>query len=218
VVRECRTADVNTTGMSAMSTAAANQNLFESISTSSQLLSYNPHELLSDGQVRQELVAPSKFTTEIVSYDNTVPSSADFRIGGLGRSRGRKAKFQQHRIRGLYDDPDVMVDDADEIGSTTSARRNGSVVFCPRKDTGSEGGWLCYVVDSADNIRRACALRTVVVSCSVCVASRCHFYSCQDLSTALEGVGCNLTPGIMLEHPCTYVVGNRRQRWALLGI
>lgn len=30
----------------------------------------------------------------------------DFRMGGLGRSRGRKAVFDMQKVRGMYDDCD----------------------------------------------------------------------------------------------------------------
>jgi NAD(P)-dependent dehydrogenase (short-subunit alcohol dehydrogenase family) len=194
-----------------MSTASMNETLLESVSMNSPLLTYGEHIAMieSKDDIDNEPAPPvepnkifakeNKITSDIVSYGSASASSSDFRIGGLGRSRGRKAKFQQNRIRGLYDDPDTE-EGGDVENDAMKARKEGVVVFCPRKDAGPEGGWLCFVVDSVDQQRRACALRTVI-----------------DLSSALEGVGMKLTPGMGLEYPCTYVLGTRRQRWALLG-
>jgi hypothetical protein len=77
-------------------------------------------------------------------------------MGGLGRSRGRKAKFQANNVIGLYEDPDfevgidieVDIDDGeteqndgqkrrDSQGSNKAIRRRGTVHFTAR-----EVSWL----------------------------------------------------------------------------
>jgi hypothetical protein len=80
-------------------------------------------------------------------------------------------------------------------------RRDGIVCLSPR--SGGDGGFLCYVQDIADNQRRACALRTLV-----------------DIQGALSGLGidtnCESAVGT-IRHACTYVIGARKQKWAMLG-
>ena len=141
-----------------------------------------PHQQKQNKQ-KQKQKFKVESHSEVMIYDNENSSnhSIDFRMGGLGRSRGRKATFSASRIRGLYDDPDVVEgsnddDDDDDTNNNTlilnqqpksiqKSRRAGKVIFQPRHDAGEGGGWLCYVVDDIDLIKRACALRTVLVRC-----------------------------------------------------
>lgn len=99
-----------------------------------------------------------------------------FRMGGIGRSRGRKGVFDRSKVRGMYDEPDMAWDevgpdglvvrkaDGQGQGQPTAARREGEVHFAPREIGAAESGWLCFVRDAEDGTLRACALRTVVVS------------------------------------------------------
>ena len=80
-------------------------------------------------------------------------------------------------------------------------RRDGIVCLSPR--LGGDGGFLCYVQDVADDQRRACALRTLV-----------------DIQGALSGLGIdsNCEAAVdTIRHACTYVIGARKQKWAMLG-
>ena len=94
--------------------------------------------------------------------------------------------------------------DSQEQGST-KVRRDGIVCLSPRPggDGGGGGGFLCYVQDVADSQLRACALRTLV-----------------DIQGALSGLGiatdCATAEGT-IRHACTYVIGARKQKWAMLG-
>lgn len=164
-----------------------------------------------------------------------VCQGSETRAGGIGRSRGRKSTFKVGRIRGLYDEVDTdLIGGEGGAGTAGDVRRKGTVCFCPRASglqeptlllestnvadnnaaptpaalSGSEkheihaGHWLCYVKDEEDGKLRACALRTIV-----------------DLAGALE----NLNRPLLLHdpagynYPCTYMIGGRRQKWALLG-
>lgn len=184
--------------MFALSTQAALLNLAESLEESIKvpLLSANETPITAAAALHltdiDETTAGSSSNSNNIKQHQVVPyprnksqssraaseaaessSCEDFRMGGLGRSRG-KAKFNVNRIRGLYeDDPSDMID-CENAGDesqgingndvTSSVRRRGTVVFMPRGD--SESGWLCYVRDSIDSTLRACSFRTFVVSFS----------------------------------------------------
>ena len=54
---------------------------------------------------------------DIMPTSSLVPTSCsgdDYRMGGLGRSRGRRAVFNINKVRGMYDDVD---EDADSCAS-----------------------------------------------------------------------------------------------------
>ena len=143
--------------------------------------------------------------------------------GGIGRSRGRKAKFQMSRIRGMYDsvegEEEEEQQDGDGEGGNKACRKRGVIYFTPRegaamaqRDTldasdaadfnaAHAGLWLCYVTDDEDGQSRACAHRTVV-----------------DMAGSLENLNHPLLlDGASREYPCTYVIGPRKQHWAYLG-
>lgn len=136
-------------------------------------------------------------------------------MGGLGRSRGRKAPFDARKVRGMYDDiyddkegqeGDPSEEESNRLTLHGSVRREGVVHLLPRAAASpGESGWLCFVQDRDDGTLRACALRTLV-----------------DLQGALAGLGIDAaakppSDGDAIRHPCTYVAGSRRQKWALLG-
>ncbi len=195
---------MNTSGMQALSTGAALTSLMDSLweNTHSipQLLdSIGSTSLLenefgmdnsSTENINLSLLAPHRHSpntndNQIVSTSSA--SSGDFRMGGLGRSRGRQAQFQMSRVRGMYDDADVddvqddeheavgnvgdVSDESQSVSTTTrkgdmiGTRRRGTVVFVPRPCAGGEGGWLCFVEDAEIvSTRRAWALRTIMVA------------------------------------------------------
>lgn len=170
-----------------------------------------------------------------------VSRESKFRAGGLGKSRGRRSTFKVGRIRGLYDEVDTDVIDEQGEAAGGDVRRSGVVYFVPRATvlrdltasntgghhststscqeinetaevspaiSGSEkhevhaGQWLCYVKDNKDGLLRACALRTIV-----------------DLAGALENINrpLQLHNSSGYNFPCFYMIGGRKQKWALLG-
>ena len=166
-----------------------------------------------------------------------VPVVSEHRINaGIGRSRGRKAKFQTSRVRGMYDSVEEEEEEEAEAaeedeeqegggdGAATGAekrskggtcRKRGTLHLVPREgaslsqhdvaeadlNAAHAGLWLCYVTDDEDGKSRACAHRTVV-----------------DMAGSLENLGRPLAlDGGSKEYPCTYIIGQRRQHWALLG-
>ena len=140
-------------------------------------------------------------TNNIISIRNNNNINKDFREGGLGRSRNRKSTFSKDRIRGMYDhieDDYNDDDDGDDGDKSVIVRKPGKVILIPRKT--NELGYLCYVLDDNDNAKRACPKRTVV-----------------DLLGVFDGLGIDVSLGKLIEYPCTYVIGMRKQKWALFS-
>ena len=128
---------------------------------------------------------------ELLIEDSSVPSLSVVRKKQTNASR-TEFIFDRRKVRGMYDDVTV----ADTLGI---ARRAGTVYLVPRGGS-SEGGWIGFVVDDSDGTKRACSQRTVEV-----------------VRQALVKMDKEPVPGEMVQQPCTYVIGERQQRWAFLG-
>ena len=125
--------------------------------------------------------ANSKSIEELIVSNKSV----DFRMGGIGRSRGRKSLFKIDKIRGLYDQLDIDNDNEESLSresdialsSNTSilVRRCGLIYFQSKIDMEIDdnnnnnnnndeynNNWICFVKDNETHELRACALRTVV--------------------------------------------------------
>ena len=214
VVRECRSSDVNSKGLVALTTSTALLNLMESaylnqtnefllengtpsaeflISTCNTISAHENNNsgfldgtnlediadfenlTLLDSQQQEkskDFLETSKVTRVKLQSNNksnrkskAKKSSAqahhhsepeDFRMGGLGRSRGRKAPFRPDAVIGMYDDPEFELEEETSLARFTEAdgvedddvlvdseklttvRRKGTVFFQTREGTKAE--------------------------------------------------------------------------------
>jgi len=183
-MREARDANVNSNGIHALTTQSNIMTLIEANSSSdndnSKLIEMMIGSLnisggnnlltnMSNSSLLTDKSNGTSIVTKNIANDdndlknntntNTKSDTRDFREGGLGRSRNRKGTFKKDRIRGMYDHIDDN-DDNDDNDEKLSVRKPGKVVLLPRNS--NELGYLCYVVDNNDNLKRACPKRTIV--------------------------------------------------------
>lgn len=199
-MRDTREAEINSKGLIALTTQSNIMTLMQSAyynhDTNNGLIDYMIQSTnintISDTKVSESLV--KSFTNGNEKGNNHIVDN-DFRIGGLGRSRHRKSKFSKDRIRGKYDDID---NDNEDTEDNENIRKKGKVYLVPRNTM--ELGYLCYVEDDEDSTKRACSKRVIV-----------------DLIDEFSCIGMELSKNKIIDYPCTYIRGQRKQIWAYLG-
>lgn len=155
-MRDVRTSEVHTRGVAALSTQEGLMTLLEGLSVDTtplrgRLCSTSECDVRDSSRLQSTDHAPPP--SAIVTGADHYAAGNDFRAGGIGRSRGRKAAFSMDRVRGLYDDPTLLgeaADDdsdgdgaangsADAVASSenagrraTAVRRKGVIYFVPR--------------------------------------------------------------------------------------
>lgn len=156
--------------------------------------SYAELTLLEGLQMANECIENSTEISKDSSHD--APASASQPLVTKKKqsngSRRKEFRFDGSKVRGMYDDVAV----AESLGAL---RRAGTVYLVPRGGN-AEGGWIGFVVDESDETKRACSQRTVEV-----------------VRLVMLKMDMEVVDGEVAHCPCTYVIGERQQRWAYLG-
>ena len=158
-MRDARASEVNARGVAALSTQEGLLTLLEGLSVDTapmrdRLLGSSDSACGSQQRIADDSSEAASVPAVVAAPGAAhYASGSDFRAGGIGRSRGRKAAFNLNRVRGLYDDPSLGEEDGDgdgregpgvaaesgdgaKPGSTSSVRRKGVIYFVPRARPG----------------------------------------------------------------------------------
>ena len=184
-VRESKTQEVNTAGLVTMTSDYAAITLNESFK-----LSCVEDGLEAPAAPPLRIDNESEDKTSSEEGNDTAVSAHSVKKSKSKAVKTKEFRFDLKRVRGLFDDVS---------GESEAVRRHGEVYLLPRGGS-TEGGWIGFVLDKADGLKRACSLRAVEI-----------------LRLALEKLEKPLEAGKMVAYNCSYVVGERQQRWAYLG-
>eukprot|EP01036_Dinobryon_divergens_P026302 gene26302-34929_t len=148
VIRDTRTAAVNSDGFSALTTQAALDSLFDSLQRNKEFQLKQICDLsmsIDDGAEMTTAWADWAEAEAVAQYSTSTKFEA---------CTTKLMKMLAVVMKPISRTPPQQQRESPKI------RRDGIVCLSPR--SGGDGGLLCYVQDMADNQRRACALRTLV--------------------------------------------------------
>lgn len=238
-IRDARTAEVNTLGLSALTSQESASSLQHDFSASLLLLKAssppNSTSLPSIEPISASVQSSGQSCSDLKQapqgeephYSSSVDTFQEYRAGGIGRSRGTRANFDISRVRGMYDDHaeaepqndsendepfwDPTTDPGAIHAGQSSVRSKGTVNFIPRIDALNEG-------QSDDQLHPGLWL-CFVADDDDGKRRACAHRTIVDIASHLDSLGMRLSArhGESYEFPCTYIAGKRRQKWALLG-
>lgn len=186
-IRETRTQEVNTKGLVTITSDYAHNAAQHGFSAAYLQCGGDLNPAVTD--LSDQSCLEDEISTDAIALAVT---AVQVDASRKGTKTPKTFRFDKSKVRGMYEDITV----SEESGAL---RRNGHLYLVPRGGS-TEGGWIGFVVDDDDARKRAVSLRTV-----------------QILLSSLEKLGHTLLAGEMACRTCTYVIGERQQRWALLG-